>query len=165
MKKVIVASSILLSLFLSACATNFGSIGSNSLSTDNDLSNTSEVNHDSDDNQQHIDEEDFLIYCLPQEFYYQDIQYEMKTGVRLDDSDIADFLGYFINLEDVEKWKEKDDSCNIVYVIDIDNSIYHYDLTGELLNRFELFTTHNQNEIALKACGDFLSYQAKEVIK
>lgn len=163
MKKIIVASGILLSLFLSTCSTNYGH---DNLSIDNSsYNNSSNTSNDSSDSQKHQDDEDFLIYCLPQEFYYDGMYYEMETGIRLEDSDITDFFGYFINLEDLEKWKEKENSNDIIYVIDNDNSIYHYDLTGELANRFELYSTHNENEIALKAYGDFLSYKTKGVLK
>lgn len=167
MKKIISVLSILFLLFLSACSTNGEpGIASNNLFTDNSLSNTSEAKDDSNDNQQSHDKDEwFLVSCLPQDFYFKDMHFKMDTETKLNYHDISNFFGYFINLEDLEKWREVDNSNDIIYVIDNNNSIFNYDFDEKLTNRFELFLTHNQNEIALKSNGSYFSYKYVEVLQ
>ncbi len=132
--------------------------------TSNDTPNTSSENNQSNDSLTSSDSLSYnpdilLVSDIPQTFYYQDKCFVMDTDISIGKNDITSFFGYFINEEDLNKWKEIDKSDDIVYVIDTNNSIYNYDLTGEFTNRFELFLTKNSNEIALQAHGSYLLYR------
>lgn len=136
---------------MSACAFN-GNSGS--------FADLSSFNGDSNDNKDGIyDDNTFLISAVPEEFYYKDKKFVKNKDIVLNENDIVSFFGYFINCEDLEKWREKDQLDSITYIIDENNSIYHFDLTGELTNRFELFLTADSNRIALKADGWYSSYE------
>ncbi len=101
----------------------------------------------------------FLIACIPEDFYINGEYYAVNHDIEIDDGGISNFFGYLINKEDLEKWKAYDKLENITYVIDETNSTYHYDLTGKLTNRFELFLTKKLNEIALKVEGYYKIYK------
>ena len=100
----------------------------------------------------------FLVSTIPQNFYYQNEHFVLNRDVVLSEQNITSFFGYFINQEDLEKWQEYDQSSDICYIIDENNSIYNYELTGELTNRFELFLTDRENVIALKNNGNYSAY-------
>lgn len=138
-RSVLPLASALSFVFLVSCAAN-------------DKLSASITNSSSDDG------DAFLVSEIPQNFYFQDKNFVRDKNAILSNDDITDFLGYFINQEDLEKWQENDQLDNIVYVIDINNSIYNYDLDGNLTNRFELFLTTSEKTIALKADGDYLAY-------
>lgn len=103
-------------------------------------------------------DETFLVSCIPQNFHYQNENFALNNDVVLKEGNITGFFGYFINQEDLEKWQEYDQSADICYIVDENNAIYNYDLTGKLANRFELFLTDNEHTIALKANGHYLAY-------
>ncbi len=100
-----------------------------------------------------------LVACIPEEFCINGEYYVVEKDIEIDDGDISNFFGYLINKEDLEKWKAYDKLENITYVIDETNSTYHYDLTGRLTNRFELFLTKRLKEIALKVDGHYKIYK------
>lgn len=100
----------------------------------------------------------FLVSTIPQNFYYQNEHFVLNRDVVLSEQNITSFFGYFINQEDLEKWQEYDQSSDICYIVDENNSIYNYDLTGKLTNRFELFLTDRENVIALKNNGNYSAY-------
>ena len=145
---------------LSSCSLNGNPSETATDDVSYDFSDTG--NNVSSINQNDTDGDTFLVSCIPEEFYINGKYFVVKKEVELDNDDVNDFFGYFINKEDLEKWKSYDKLENITYVIDEDNSIYHYDLTGKLTNRFELFLTRNINEIALKAHGSYSVYKLIE---
>lgn len=100
----------------------------------------------------------FLVSIIPQNFYYCDKNFVYNKDVLLNEKNITSFWGYFVNDEDLEKWQEYDQSCDFHYIVDENNSIYNYDLTGKLTNRFELFLTDRENVIALKNNGNYSAY-------
>lgn len=133
--------------------------------TSNDIPNMSSENNQSNDSSISSDNlsknpDILLVEDIPQTFYYQDKCYVMDTDTSIDGNDITSFFGYFINEEDLNKWKEIDQSDDIVYVIDTNNSIYNYDVTGKFTNRFGLFLTKNPDEIALQRHGNYSIYRA-----
>lgn len=109
------------------------------------------------------DGSNFCVSSIPQEFYFNDKCYVYQQGIEINENNIVGLFGYFINKEDLEKWMEIDQKNDIIYVIDENNSIYHYDLSGTLTNRFELFLTTNTDEIALKAHGHYRLYKIIEI--
>ena len=130
-------------------------------SKDNESSTTDLIDNTSDN----INFEDgpFHVSSIPQKFYFNDKCYAYQQGLEINENNITDFFGYFVNREDLEKWMEIDQKHDINYVIDENNAIYHYDLSGALTNRFELFLTTNTDEIALKAHGFYKSYKMIEI--
>lgn len=152
MKRFILPLAFVLPLvLLSSCS--FGNELSEYTNMDN-LSNDSLIlgNSSSDSG------DTFLVSTIPQNFYYQNENFVLNRDVVLSEQNITSFFGYFINQEDLEKWQEYDQSSDICYIIDENNSIYNYELTGELTNRFELFLTDNEKTIALKAHGSYSAY-------
>lgn len=130
--------SVPLLILLSACSSN----------------NVSSEYDDSSRNSNDI----FLVSIIPQNFYYCDKNFVYNKDVLLNKKNITSFWGYFVNDEDLEKWQEYDQSCDFHYIVDENNSIYNYDLTGKLTNRFELFLTDRENVIALKNNGNYSAY-------
>ncbi len=130
--------SVPLLILLSACSSN----------------NVSSEYDDSSRNSNDI----FLVSIIPQNFYYCDKNFVYNKDVLLNEKNITSFWGYFVNDEDLEKWQEYDQSCDFHYIVDENNSIYNYDLTGKLTNRFELFLTDRENVIALKNNGNYSAY-------
>lgn len=130
--------SVPLLILLSACSSN----------------NVSSEYDDSSRNSNDI----FLVSIIPQNFYYCDKNFVYNKDVLLNEKNITSFWGYFVNDEDLEKWQEYDQSCDFHYIVDESNSIYNYDLTGKLTNRFELFLTDRENVIALKNNGNYSAY-------
>lgn len=130
--------SVPLLILLSACSSN----------------NVSSEYDDSSRNSNDI----FLVSIIPQNFYYCDKNFVYNKDVLLNEKNITSFWGYFVNDEDLEKWQEYDQSCDFHYIVDENNSIYNYDLTGKLTNRFELFLTDRENVIALKNNGSYSAY-------
>ena len=152
MKKLLtIISTLVLGItVLTGCANK-----NNESSTTDLIDNTSDNINSEDDH--------FLVSIIPQEFYFNDERYVYQQGVEINENNITDFFGYFVNREDLEKWMEIDQKSDINYVIDENNAIYHYDLSGELTNRFELFLTTNTDEIALKAHGSYESYKIMKI--
>lgn len=146
--------------FLSSCSLD--GIPSETVTDDTSYNFSDEGNNTSTTSQNEADGDTFLVSCIPGKFYIDGKCFVVGKGVELDNDDVNDFFGYFINKEDLEKWKSYDKLENITYVIDEGNSIYHYDLTGKLTNRFELFLTKNINEIALKSHGSYSVYKMIE---
>lgn len=143
--------------FISSCSLD--GIPSDTVTNDISYNFSNMGNNTSTISQNDTDVDTFLVSCIPEKFYIDSKCFVVEKGVELDNDDVNDFYGYFINKEDLEKWKSYDKLENITYVIDEDNSIYHYDLTGNLTNRFELFLTKNINEIALKSHGSYSVYK------
>lgn len=126
--------------------------------------NSSDLEDDeSSSNQNNSDGNTFYVSSIPQEFHFNDKCYVYQQGIEINENNIVGLFGYFINREDLEKWMEIDQKNDIVYVIDENNSIYHYDLSETLTNRFELFLTTNTDEIALKAHGHYRLYKIIEI--
>ena len=125
-------------ILLSACSSN-----NVSSEYDNSSSNSNDI---------------FLVSIIPQNFYYRDKNFVYNKDVLLNEKNITNFWGYFVNDEDLEKWQEYDQSCDFHYIVDENNSIYNYDLTSKLTNRFELFLTDRENVIALKNNGNYSAY-------
>ena len=125
-------------ILLSACSSN-----NVSSEYDNSSSNSNDI---------------FFVLIIPQNFYYRDKNFVYNKDVLLNEKNITSFWGYFVNDEDLEKWQEYDQSCDFHYIVDENNSIYNYDLTGKLTNRFELFLTDRENVIALKNNGNYSAY-------
>lgn len=138
-------------LFLLSLLTSCSSKDKTSGSLSNDISEDPSGIIDNDDNP-------FLVSKRPQEFCLNGKCYVYKANTELDESNISYFFGYFINKDDLDKWKAYDKSDAIIYVTDNNNSIYNYDQTGKLENRFELFLTTMNNEMALKDNGSYYLY-------
>lgn len=138
-------------ILLSSCS--FGNELSESTYMDNSSYNSSILGNSSSDG-----DDTFLVSVIPQDFYYKNEHFALNRDVVLSEANITSFFGYFINREDLEKWQEYDQSSDICYIIDENNSIYNYELTGELTNRFELFLTDKEKTIALKAHGNYSAY-------
>lgn len=100
-------------------------------------------------------------------FSYQGKEYVWDCNLHLTEKDTTGFLGYWNNEEDLEKWKEIDQSDDIFYVINLFNSIYNLDIGcgGKLSNRFELFTTTNENIIAVKIWGRYEVYALNDFLR
>lgn len=106
-----------------------------------------------------------LEAILPQEFEYNGRLYECNFDLHCDENkNISSFFGYFVNLEDLEQWKQFDNSDDIVYVTDPHNGIYRLDLseTGYLRNRFPLYLTFEKGQIALAGIAEYLIYEIQE---
>lgn len=104
---------------------------------------------------------DLHAYTVPIALVYDGVEYVCDSfSEYVPTSEIGDFIGYWINAEDLEKWQEYDGDEDIVYVVQEDNILHHFSYTGELSDRFELYWTVNEGEIAVHVWPeDFLSYQ------
>lgn len=104
---------------------------------------------------------DLHVYTLPGTLVFDGLKYVCDSfSEYVPTSEIGDFIGYWINAEDLEKWQEYDGDEDIVYIVQEDNILHHFSYTGELSDRFELYWTVNEGEIAVHAWSeDFLSYQ------
>lgn len=153
MKKNIILLSFLITL-LSSCSTtdnNSYSFHSSTSTTQHITSFTSSFEISSS--------EPFFTSSIPYDFFYEENHYKMNIGIDLSIDEVSTFFGYFINLEDLEKWEEFDKLEDIVYVTDKNNAIYNYDSEEKMSNRFELYLTFNTDQLALKANGSYYSYK------
>lgn len=122
--------------------------------SDDGSSSTSPIDSSTKDDE-HID----LIpeSRFPDTLVLDGVEYELYEGYgsgTMPASEVTDFFGYWINAEDLEKWQEYDGDEDIVYVIQEDNSLYHVDSSGELSDRFDLYWTVNEGQIAVREFYD-----------
>lgn len=88
-------------------------------------------------------------YYIPPVMLFDNNRYLYDEDVKVTEDDIVGFLGYWINHTDLEKWKEYDDDETIVYVVSEGETIIYKDTCPAYDNRYKLYWTTEENQIAL----------------
>lgn len=112
-------------------------ISSCSCEKNNNQSNEHANNNNLDTNKNPDANETKLVSSLPNSFVCFDKEYIENQNIQNENLNV--FLGYLINFNDLEKWKDFDNDSNIVYAFDYNNCIIRIDYENKLTNRFELF--------------------------
>lgn len=125
-KKIVFCLFFSVLLFISSC-----SCKKNNNQSNEHANNNLETNKNPDAN------ETKLVSSLPNSFVCFDKVYIENQNIQNENLNV--FLGYLINFNDLEKWKDFDNNSNIVYAFDYNNCIIRIDYENKLTNRFELF--------------------------
>ena len=95
--------------------------------------------------------ETMLVSSLPNSFTFQEKEYFIDRENK--DTSLVTFLGYLINYNDLDKWKDYDKNPDLLYAFDYGNSLLRIDYENKLSNRFEVF--YNGKDFEKLAIKDF----------
>lgn len=115
---------------------NISNANNSTSSNTNDGSNSSET---------------MLVSSLPNSFTFQEKEYFIDRENK--DTSLVTFLGYLINYNDLDKWKDYDNNPDLLYAFDYGNSLFRIDYENKLSNRFEVF--YNGKDFEKLAIKDF----------
>lgn len=102
--------------------------------------------------------ETMLVSSLPNSFTFQEKEYFIDRENK--DASLVTFLGYLINYNDLDKWKDYDNNPDLLYAFDYGNSLLRIDYENKLSNRFEIFYNGKDFEkLAIKeVSNDFIIF-------
>ena len=115
---------------------NISNANNSTSSNTNDGSNSSET---------------MFVSSLPNSFTFQEKEYFIDRENK--DTSLVTFLGYLINYNDLDKWKDYDNNPDLLYAFDYGNSLFRIDYENKLSNRFEVF--YNGKDFEKLAIKDF----------
>lgn len=85
-----------------------------------------------------ISNDPLLVTVIPRAFEYENDFYEKNDDKEEHDKEkIGDFQGYWVNQEDLEKWKQIDNDEKIKYIVNDDNSLLNFMQEEDMKNRFK----------------------------
>ena len=105
------------------------------------------------------DDKTMLVATIPQEFTCFGESY-FSNNEEIETLTFGIMIGYLVNENELDFWKNNDNNNNLVYAFDQSNSVFRHTYESNLGNRFELYSQDEKNDcLAIKNCtGSYKLY-------
>ena len=104
------------------------------------------------------DDETMPVAIIPQEFTCFGESY-ISNNEEIETLIFGTMIGYLVNENELDFWKNDDNNNNLVYALDQSNGVFRHTYESNLGNRFELYSQDEKYDcLAIKIVQVVLNY-------